>query len=193
MKRLLIVGLFLIGCSPQTEVVSVYKGAKGDKGDPGVSCSVSQTELGALLSCSDETSVIISNGSDGSNGTNGQDGTSCSVESTTGGALITCGDTSASILNGTDGVNGADGQDGSDGSDGGSLSVTDYSAVSCTSIAGTSYYVKKTGGNNFAIYTSSSCSSSSKEFEVSQGEAHVLGLKILAVWTESALRIFNFN
>lgn len=51
-------------------------GADGIDGEDGTSCSVSQTDQGAVITCGD-SSAIVSNGQDGAdgqNGTNGEDG-----------------------------------------------------------------------------------------------------------------------
>jgi hypothetical protein len=107
------------------------------------SCSVSQENGGAMISCPDGSQAFVPNGTngtngvDGTNGTNGTDGkdgkdglngtngSSCSVQDLGTKALITCTDGTTAIIedgiNGKDGTNGTDGEDGADGKDGSSL------------------------------------------------------------------------
>lgn len=222
MKKLLLVLTLVVaaGCAKDRSLEATVKaidGIDGRDGRDGVSCTVEQQEGGAAIYCSDETYVFIangrdgrdgqngtdgSNGEDGSNGSDGAAGTSCSVSQTETGALITCGDTSAVIANGQDGQNGSDGQDGSDGEDGedgqngaSSATIANYSSSSCVQLSGVSpaRYTKPTGSSNRGIYTSSSCSSSSKESEVSQGEAYWVSSNSLATLNNGALRVITFN
>jgi hypothetical protein len=76
---------------------------------------------------------------------------------------------------------------------GSGATIKSYSGSSCTLITGTSMYVKATGSNNFGLYTSSSCSSSSKEHEVSQGESYWTSSNSLAVHNDGSLRVITFN
>lgn len=194
MKKFLVFATvaFIAACSPTKEVVEIYKGDPGVPGQDGVSCTVSQLENGALLSCSDETVVTIlngQNGQNGSNGTDGQDGESCSVEQLENGAQITCAGSSATVLNGTDGE---DGQDGSNGSNGTIVTIANYTSSSCTRITGTSTYIK-VGNTNARLYSSSSCHSNSKFAEISQGESYWASGTALAVWYDDGVRVLIFN
>lgn len=185
MKKFLVLAAatLIAGCSPTKELVEIYQGPPGQPGQNGVSCSVTQVENGAVLSCSDETFVTITNGQ---NGQNGSDGESCSVEQTESGAQITCANSSATVLNGTDG------QDGEDGSGGMTVTIADYSSSSCTRITGTSTYIK-VGMTNAGLYTSSSCHSSSKFAEISQGESYWASGTALALWYDDGVRVLTFN
>lgn len=104
--------LSLTACNNESKLVQV-KGAKGDPGSigpvgptgpqgapglPGGSCTTTATANGALISCTDGSSTVVSNGADGSNGTDGNDG--------------------ADGHNGTNGINGIDGHNGTDGTPG---------------------------------------------------------------------------
>jgi len=85
----------------------------GPPGEDGTSCSVSDTEDGVTITCTDGTSATVLDGADGAAGA---DGSGCSVSDTEDGATITCDGTSATVLDGADGAAGADGLDGADGS-----------------------------------------------------------------------------
>jgi hypothetical protein len=72
-----IIVLFFNACSPDREVVQVLQGPAGANGADGISCSVAQTEGGALLSCSDGSETYMQNGlpgAEGPQGIPGQDG-----------------------------------------------------------------------------------------------------------------------
>jgi hypothetical protein len=193
MKKLITLAFCMVlsACAKDRSLEAVVTANNGTNGNNGTSsiCTVQQQEGGALLSCSDGSYAFLSNGQTGQTGNSGS---SCSVEETEYGALITCGDSLASIFNGLDGQDGEDGEDGQPGNSA-LVSVNLYSGDSCTLIAGTSSYVKKTGSNNFGLYSSSNCHSSSKTAEVSAGEAYSPASKVLAVWTSNGLRVYTFN
>gem|GEM_PF-6085266 len=95
-----------------TPGVDGQDGTPGADGQDGTSCTVVETEAGALITCTDGTQALVANGQDGNPGANGQNGTSCTVEDTVDGARITCTDGSqALIADGQNGDPGADGQD----------------------------------------------------------------------------------
>lgn len=155
----------LISCNDGSNAI-LLDGSTGPIGLPGAdgdssSCSVAQEEDGALISCSDGSSAFVSNGNpgnsghDGNPGNSGHDGTSCTVSQLVSGALITCGNSSATVYNGTNGTDGSNCGDG-----GSSTTITTYSSSSCTNL-GDGYY-GKSGSGQYAVYTSSSCSNSSK-------------------------------
>jgi len=52
-------------------------GAQGIAGTPGSSCTVVSETYGALIACSDGTSVSVYNGTNGQNGHDGADGKDC--------------------------------------------------------------------------------------------------------------------
>ncbi len=130
MKKLLLSALMLlavVGCSPNKEVVAVYK---GDPGQDGNSCSVapeistdeSQQLLGARVSCTDGSYAVILNGQQGiqgipgapgQNGLNGQDAQACQAYRIPFvGAFLKCPNQWPVLI--------ADGKDGKDGKDGAS-------------------------------------------------------------------------
>jgi hypothetical protein len=157
-----ILALALGACSPDREVVEVYKGEQGLPGldgRDGTSCFVTAAEGGANLSCSDGSSAFVANGLPGEQGPQG--------------------------------IPGLAGEAGADGDSGGAALLRDYSANSCTNIVGTSKYVKRSG-SNYKLYSSSSCSSSSAFAEVSQGEAYWVSSASLAVHADSILRVITF-
>jgi hypothetical protein len=93
---------------------------------------------------------------------------------------------------GPTGPQGEQGLPGPTGS-GASVTVTAYTSSSCTLIAGTSRYTKPTGSNS-DIYTSSSCPSYSKEFELGQGDSFWVSSDMLAVKLGSTgIRVIDFN
>lgn len=94
---------------------------------------------------------------------------------------------------GVQGIAGPIGPKGDTGASGSGAVIRSYSGNSCTLLTGTSMYVKGTGSNNFGLYTSSSCHSSSKEFEVSDGESYWVSSSSLAVWNDGSLRVITFN
>lgn len=181
MKQILTVALFLfaVGCAKERNLEATVTGADGRDGANGTSCSIQQQESGALVSCSDNTQVFISNGTNGSNAEN------CEVLETETGALISCPDSQVAIYNGQDG---AAGQNGSDAT----ASILDYSANSCTQVSGTSSYVKKNGGN-YSLYTSSNCHSNTKFAEVSEGEAYFASSTTVMVHAGNVIRAITFN
>lgn len=102
------------------------QGIQGIPGTNGTSCTVSQTNTGALISCSDGTSTTVTNGASGAQGpqgTPGTNGSSCTVTAVpsnptalNGGSLISCTDgTSSLVLNGATGATGATGAAGTSG------------------------------------------------------------------------------
>lgn len=164
--------LVLAGCSPAREVVQIIQGAPGANGADGSSCSVSQAENGALLSCTDGSAVLIlnghngANGINGTNGLNGQDGDSCYVQRLPHRdyVTVTCGNSSQRVYDGVDGRDGQDGSDGRDGADGIGCTITSMSAaqlspaggakVSCGGSHGNTVFIKNgsngTNGSNGA-------------------------------------------
>lgn len=72
MKKFLVLFLVLVsvaGCS--------LRGKRGRQGKPGLngsSCTVTSAPLGAIITCTDGTSQLVSNGTNGSDGQDGNDG-----------------------------------------------------------------------------------------------------------------------
>lgn len=124
----------------------------------------------------------------------GADGQShyCTVSQAEGGALVTCDDgTEAFVANGAQGPQGETGPTG-EASEASIATLTDYSGNSCTKIAGTNSYVKKSG-SNYKLYTSSICHSSSAYAEVSEGEAYWVSSTAVAIHSPAALRVIEFG
>lgn len=69
---LIVVSLFLVACGKGVPGEQGVKGDTGATGPTGSSCTVQQANNGAIISCSDGSSVLVLNGT---NGTNGRDGT----------------------------------------------------------------------------------------------------------------------
>ena len=110
-------------------------------GQDGSSCTVTQDNGSATISCEDGTDATVSDGQDGADGApgaDGQDGTSCTViDNLDGTKTISCTDgTSVTVSDGAQGPPGADGAPGADGQDGTSCTVVDNldgtKTISCT-------------------------------------------------------------
>jgi len=70
MKQILILSLILLGaCAKRGD-----RGHPGSDGSDGSSCSVNQTVNGAIISCQDGTTAIVTNGTNGIDGLDGTDG-----------------------------------------------------------------------------------------------------------------------
>ncbi|MFH0981985.1 MAG: hypothetical protein V2A79_10635 [Planctomycetota bacterium] len=127
-------------------------GEDGADGEDGTSCTVEEIPEGAVIRCTDGTSVTIYHGQDGEDGEDGEDGTSCTAIPEGDCVQIECEDgTTAQVCDGQDGqdgmsctvlpegescarilcedgtsqlvCSGQDGQDGVDGTDGTSCTV----------------------------------------------------------------------
>lgn len=94
--KYLIILLLLISCGQGNDTTTVSEPRTRI-----VSCTVTENDSNAIISCPDGTQVVIKSGADGVNGTNGIDG----VNGTNG-------------TNGVDGVDGIAGVNGKDGVDG---------------------------------------------------------------------------
>jgi hypothetical protein len=88
-KLIVCILLFIIGCSSGPEAGSSFKYSL---------CTVTQTNLGSIITCPDGSSTTVLNGNTGSTGSTGQDGS-----------------------NGTNGTNGSNGTNGIDGTNGTSV------------------------------------------------------------------------
>lgn len=75
MKALLILMVAALAACAETSQEALVRGLPGKDGTNGTACTISQQEGGALLSCTDETSFFVHNGTDGQDGADGQDGT----------------------------------------------------------------------------------------------------------------------
>ena len=88
------------------------------------------------------------------------------------------------------GPQGPQGLPGTQGSSG--ATIKSYTSNNCTAVTGTGLYIK-IGNNNASLYYSSTCSSSSKYAEISQGESYWVSTTHLAVWFDSGVRVLHFN
>ena len=62
----------LIAC--QRSKFTTVNGPQGPKGVSGTSCTVTDTDGGALITCPDGTSALVTDGDDGKDGEDGDDG-----------------------------------------------------------------------------------------------------------------------
>ena len=114
--------------------------------------------LAFLINACSETSDVVS-----LTAHDGKDGQSCLITQVEGGYNLSCAGGAVFVSNGTNGVDGAPGPQGLpgvDGQNGSVVTVTTYTSSSCAAIGGG--YYGTAGSNNFGVYTSSSCASSSK-------------------------------
>ncbi len=94
-------------------------------------------------------------------------------------------------LQGNEGANGANGLDGKDGSSG--AVISSYVSSNCTSISGTNLFVKPNSSNS-AVYSTGTCSGSSKLYEIENGTSLFLDSSILAIkLTTGGIRVIKFN
>ncbi len=153
--------------------------------------------LAAVACAPNKETVSIIKGDPGERGADGTS-TACSISETENGLTYTCGDTSITLRNGYDGAAGV-GEQGPRGDvgpagpagSGSEVTVTDYALATCTAIAGTIYYAK-TNGTTRAFYTGSTCHSSTKTFELGEGDSYVVGTKKLAVYNSTGIKVLNF-
>lgn len=90
------------------------------------------------------------------------------------------------------GTPGSPGVTGPAGAPGSSATITVYSSSNCTKIVGADYYTKVSGGNS-SIYIGSTCQSSTKVFELGDGDSYWVGPTMLAVSQGNGLRVIKFN
>lgn len=239
-KYMFVLVMLLMGCSPNREVIEVYRGTDGLNGSNGhsivsvynnaseIDCSTSGTRLDLYLDVDDTlnatendtylNSIVSCNGSNGLNGsdglagtsgTNGEDGSDgadgLDGENGTNGVAGIPGAAGPTGATGPQGVAGSTGSAGPTGPQGpagpqgiagpagsSGATITVYSAVSCTAIAGTTKHVKQ-NGSNFKFYTGATCASSSSFAEISSGESVWVSSNALAVWDASNIRVIKFN
>lgn len=221
MKTMFILfAMSLIACGPTKEVVQVVNGKDGSNGlnghslvsqfvtlHEGLVCPNGGQSLDVYLDNDDslsvstadsyQSSVIACNGSNGLNGTTGATGAQGpdGLQGEAGpegpqGPQGLAGPTGPQGPQGTAGIPGATGPQGPAGT---TLTITAYTSGSCTSVPGTSYFVKNNGSNT-GVYTLSSCSSSSKVEELDDGESFWLSAtKLGVVITSGGLRVISFN
>lgn len=151
------------------------------------------------------SSIVTCNGANGANGSQGIAGASGAIGAVGPQGLIgAVGPSGQSGAVGAQGISGTAGPVGPQGSQGpqgiqgpaGSNNgavITNYGSNLCTRISGTNSYVKPNGSNNFGLYTTSNCTSSSKFAEVSQGEAYWVSGNSLGTWNDGCLRVITFN
>jgi len=217
-KFLLACLLVLVGCAEDKSVVATITAIDGKNGHSIVSSYNSASELECegsagyrldmfvdlddSLTASEgdlfSNSLVVCDGRNGLNGQNGLQGPQGEqgepgpqgLQGLTG-PQGTPGEQGEPGPVGPQGPQGPQGIQGPSGSSG--ATIVAYSSNSCTKISGTSVYVKPTGSNNFGLYSSSSCSSSSKFAEVSQGESYWVSGNALAIWNDGSLRVITFN
>jgi hypothetical protein len=131
---MLIMVLMIVGCGKQTKSITLEgrDGRDGVDGKDGSSCSVSRAydesgflSIGVKVSCTDGSSELVLNGTNGQNGTpgarglQGEPGNSCSISRGHSQNFVTiqCPNNDPVVVQ--DGANGQDGEDGADGEDGG--------------------------------------------------------------------------
>lgn len=205
-----ILAIFMVACSV-TDRASVQglPGANGQNGKDGASLvsellSVNECECDGAGGNRQDVYVDVDNSRTVNGGDhylysaincNGQNGLSIMGPQGPQGAMGPQGIPGLGIPGpmGPQGPQGPQGLTGPVGPSGSGGSITAYSSSSCTLIAGTSSYAKPTGSGNYGLYSSSTCHSSSKWAEVSQGEIYYLGGSSYATWSSSALRVLTFN
>lgn len=138
MKKLLIIGLLLVGCSKERTLettITAKDGLNGSSGRDGTSCSVfdyivDDVKLGAKIFCTDGSYSFILNGVNGESiigpqGESGKDGQSCTVEKVNTTTTVTCGDFQSQIEDGQS-IVGPAGPPGENGQNGNSCIQTGY-------------------------------------------------------------------
>lgn len=155
--------------------------------------------LNSIIACNGASGI---NGLDGTNGTDGEDG----AQGPQGemGPQGLQGFVGPAGPDGSPGVQGPVGPTGSQGPQGlqgvpgtngaSSVTIALYSSNSCTKITGSSpsVYVK-VQGSNVQFFNSSSCHSSTKLAEVSQGESFWVSSRMLAIYDDESVRVITFN
>lgn len=154
--------------------------------DDSLDVSESDKYVNSLVSCNGANGK---NGLDGKQGEQGPQGLQGLV-----GPKGDTGATGATGLQGPVGPQGPTGPQGLQGASGSSAAIKVYTSE-CKKVteASSNIYVKQ-NGSNFALYTSSSCSSSSKFKEINDGESYFVSDRSLAINQDgTALRIITFN
>lgn len=211
-KFLLACLLVLAGCAKDTSVVSSITAIDGRNGHSIVSSYNSASELECegssgyrldmfidlddSLTASDgdvfSNSLVVCDGRNGLQGAQGEQGEA--GPQGLQGLVGPQGEPGADGEPGPVGPQGPQGPQGIQGPTGSSgATIVSYSSNSCTKITGTNIYTKPTGSNNFGLYSSSSCSSSGKIAEVSEGESYWVSGSALAIWNDGSLRVITFN
>ena len=206
--KFLLLSILLLGCGKE----ETFEIVKGDSGKDGKSAHglVSQVvEVSSTLLCPNggksldvyldiddsfdvssedkfQSSLVACNGLNGLQGEQGPSGEK--------GEPGEVGPQGEPGKDGENGLDGKDGQDGFDGEDGTMISITDMqSSGSCSQVASTGRYVKK-NGSNVAIFSSSSCSNSSKEEELSEMESFWFSGTILGFAMDNGIiRLVEFK
>lgn len=193
-----VVTMFSIGCSSSQDLEVKIIGKNGHSivseslSASEIECETSGTRLDMYLDLDDSlsvtssdqwlNSVVVCNGANGLNGINGKDGTQGPQ-----------GLAGAVGPQGEPGIPGPIGPTGATGPSGTGATISNYSSSGCSSVNGSSVFVKSTGNNNFGLYSSSNCASNTKTAEISEGESYWTASNQLAVWSSSGLRVITFN
>lgn len=91
------------------------------------------------------------------------------------------------------GEQGIQGETGLQGPSGTGATITSYTSSLCSSVSGSSFFVKN-NGSNVSVYTSSSCSNSSKVEQLTDGDSFWLSdTKLGVVISTGGIRVISFN
>ncbi len=177
--------------------------------DDSLTVSEGDKYQGGMVACNGLNGLAGANGStgaDGSNGTNGVDGGTgqdgaAGIDGLAGtdgaqgipgapgpqGLAGADGLAGAEGVDGTDGTDGVDGTDGTDGAPGSTVTITEYSSASCTSIAESTYYAK--AGD---LYDTADCAASDK-VNLSSTQTMWISSSQLVTKANSSIRVIKFN
>jgi hypothetical protein len=215
--RMVLVLTLLTGCGLKKETVQINDGKDGKDGQNGHSlvsefndaseleCPNGGTRLDVFIDLDDSLtpteedkylgSLVACNGANGKDGQDGEAGLmGPQGEIGPQGAAGEQGEQGPVGPMGPQGPMGAQGEQGLPGASGSSgATITSYESNSCVKISGTSYFTKPNGQNS-GIFTSSDCKSSSKAFELGEGDSMWLSADMLAVKLMSTgIRVIKFN
>ncbi len=142
-----------------------------------------------------QNSLVACNGAEGLQGVPGEQGPQgiqglVGPQGSGGGDSSTAGPTGPQGPQGPQGLQGVPGVTGAPGT---TVTIVSYTSSSCVLVANTSYYTKP-NGSNAALYSSSTCSSSSKVMELGSGQSAWLTSTSLAVkLSTTGMRVVTFN
>lgn len=211
--------LLLVGCGKETKTI-VLEGKDGKDGKNGHSlvssyssaseleCANGGTRLDIFLDLDDSltkteedlytNSLVACNGAQGDAGVQGEVGAQgpagAAGEVGPQGEQGIAGPAGPAGPQGPQGLQGIQGLQGVAGSNAPLSVITAYTSSSCVRVNNTSFFTKPNGSNS-GIYSSSSCHSSSKEFELGEGDSMWVSSKALAVKLvdTTGIRVIEFN
>jgi hypothetical protein len=215
--RMTLMLALLVGCGAKREVVQFNDGKDGKDGKNGHSlvsefndasdleCPNGGTRLDIFIDLDDSLtpteddkylgSLVACNGANGKDGVDGEAGL-MGPQGEVGpqgpaGEQGVAGPVGPMGPQGPAGAQGAQGLPGATGSSG--AIIKSYEDEKCVKIEGTSFFTKPNGKNS-GIFKASDCKSSSKEFELGEGDSMWLSADTLAVKLMSTgLRTIKFN